>query len=36
MLAVAFGALVIGSLLLLHEMKAYDMDFKATSARTPG
>ncbi len=36
LLALSFTALVIGSLLLAHEMKAYDWDFKAAASRTPG
>ncbi len=36
MLALSFVALVLGSICLFAEMKAYDLDFKAASVRTPG
>ncbi len=36
LLALSFVALVIGSLCLFGEMKAYDLDFKAAAAKTPG
>ncbi len=36
MLAIAFVALVLGSICLFAEMKAYDMDWKAAAARSPG
>ncbi len=36
LLVLSFVALVIGSLCLAGEMKSYDWDFKAASARTPG
>jgi hypothetical protein len=35
LLALSFVALVIGSLLLAQEMKAYEWDFKAAAARNP-